>query len=367
MSPGCHDVGIGLAAFNPRRRWPIIRVMPPAGTIAAPHEGRIHVPATRVPPRVSHAGRPRLEAVPVQEPIAGSGLSLRGLFMLMRPRQWTKSVLVFGAPAAAGIIFTAGPLVSCLLAAVAFCLVASAVYCMNDARDVAEDRLHPTKRRRPVAAGLVSVRQAWTLGAVLLVAGLALGAALNLACGGVLALYVLAQVAYSFGAKAEPVVELVIVASGFVMRMLVGGLAAGVALSAWFLTVAAGGALLVVTSKRLAERKRMGAGAGEHRAVLAHYSEPFLRMLVGICGTIVILGYALWAFGGIQGVTVGTGAATLLLQLSTVPFLTAVLRFVLIADQGEGGEPEEVVLRHRALQVMGAVWVLLFLAGTTVG
>jgi decaprenyl-phosphate phosphoribosyltransferase len=341
----------------------MIREMPPAGTIALPHDGRVRVPATRLP---NVAERTHLRTVP-EAPVAPSGLSLRGLFMLMRPRQWTKSVLVFGAPAAAGVIFTADAFLSCLVAAVAFSLVSSAVYCMNDARDVAEDRLHPKKRKRPVAAGLVSVPQAWALGAVLLVAGLAIGTLAAPLAGAVLALYVASQAAYSFGAKHEPVVELVIVGSGFVLRMVAGGLAAGVALSAWFLTVAAGGALLVVTSKRLAEMKRMGAGAGSHRAVLAHYSEPFLRMLVGICGTIVILGYALWAFGGIQGVTVKTGAATLLLQLSTVPFLTAILRFVLIADKGEGGEPEEVVLQHRALQVMGAVWVLLFLAGTTVG
>ncbi|MFL5843769.1 MAG: decaprenyl-phosphate phosphoribosyltransferase [Solirubrobacteraceae bacterium] len=340
---------------------PMIIVMPPVGAIAVPHDGRIRVPST-------HADRRRATLKPVEPPIVEpSGVSVRALFMLMRPRQWTKSVLVFGAPAAAGIIFTAGAMISCLVAAVAFALVSSAVYCMNDARDVAEDRLHPKKSKRPIAAGLVSVRQAWALGAVLLVAGLAMGTALAPLCGAVLALYVAAQVAYSFGAKAEPVVELVIVASGFVLRMIAGGLAVGVPLSAWFLTVAAGGALLVVTSKRLAELKNMGTDAGSHRAVLAEYGEPFLRMLVGICGTIVILGYALWAFGGVQGFASASGAQTLLLQLSTVPFLTAVLRFVLIADKGDGGEPEEVVLAHRALQVMGALWVLLFLAGTTIG
>lgn len=359
-----NHVGLGRFAFTKLKPMPMIMVMPPVGAIAVPHDGRIRVPST-------HADRRRAPLHTAPEPpvvvVAPSGVSLRALFMLMRPRQWTKSVLVFGAPAAAGIIFTTGAMISCLLAAVAFALVASAVYCMNDARDVAQDRLHPTKRNRPIAAGLVSVRQGWILGAVLLAGGLAIGTAIAPLCGAVLAIYVAAQIAYSFGAKTEPVVELVIVASGFVLRMIAGGLAAGVALSAWFLTVAAGGALLVVTSKRLAELKKMGTGAGSHRAVLAEYGEPFLRMLVGICGTIVILGYALWAFGGIQGVTVDTGAQTLLLQLSTVPFLTAVLRFVLIADKGEGGEPEDVVLKHRALQVMGTVWVLLFLAGTTVG
>ena len=283
----------------------------------------------------------------------------------MRPKQWTKNVLVLAAPAAAGVLTQADAAADTALTFVAFCLVSSSVYCLNDTVDAANDRLHHRKKHRPVASGAVSAGQATTLGAALLVVGLALGAAADLGVLGLLALYVALQAAYSFGLKREPVVELAIVASGFVLRTIAGGVATDVPLSSWFLGVAGCSALLVVSAKRLAELQHLGEDASSHRAVLEEYSVVFLQLIVAIFGTLIIVVYFAWAFEADP--QTATSREPLPIQLSTIPLVVAVLRYVLIAERGEGGEPEDVVLQHRALQVLGGAWAALFLIGVLGG
>ncbi|HEU5484316.1 MAG TPA: decaprenyl-phosphate phosphoribosyltransferase, partial [Microlunatus sp.] len=171
----------------------------------------------------------------------------------MRPRQWVKNLLVVLAPLAAGRLFEPAVLGGVALAFVAFCLVSSAVYLLNDIRDVDEDRLHPRKRFRPIAAGELGVPVATALAAVLGVGGLTLGFWVDRGLGITLAVYVVIQVLYSTVLKHLPVIDLAVVSSGFLLRAIAGGVAVGVPLSQWFLLVASFGSLFMVAGKRYSE------------------------------------------------------------------------------------------------------------------
>ncbi len=277
------------------------------------------------------------------------------MLRLARPRQWPKNVLVVAAPGAAGVLLEARSIGKTLIAFVCFCLAASGTYCWNDALDVDADRMHPRKRLRPVASGEVSVPAAKTMGSVLIAAAIALSFVatwhLTLVVGGYAAL----TLAYSVWLKHEPVLDLATVASGFVLRAVAGGVAVGVSISNWFLIVAASVALFVVTGKRSAEHTELGARAGLHRRALAHYSAAYLGYVRAVSSTIAILAYCLWAFE-----VSDRSGNPVWFQLAIVPFVLGVLRYALLLDQGEGGAPEEVILRDRVLLLIGVAWVVLF-------
>jgi decaprenyl-phosphate phosphoribosyltransferase len=285
------------------------------------------------------------------------------LVHLARPKQWAKNVLVFSAPGAAGVLDEAGPLLDTLLAFAAFCLVASGTYYVNDARDVDADRRHPTKRRRPVAAGEVGVGTAFALGAVLLVAGVALGFGVRWQLGATVASYVVLTSLYSAVLKRIAVVDLVAVAAGFVLRALAGGAATGVPISEWFFIVATFGSLFMVSGKRGAEAAEMGDDAVSVRSVLAAYSPTYTAYLRSVTSGVVLVAYCLWAFEVADEAT----ATIPWFQLSIVPFIVAILRYALVLDQGRGAAPEEIVLGDRPLQAVGLVWLVVYGLGVHAG
>lgn len=282
------------------------------------------------------------------------------LLTLSRPRQWVKNVLVLAAPVAAGRIAEAETLGRSLLALLTFTLVASGVYWVNDALDAGADRLHPTKRRRPIAAGTIPVRFALIGGAGLQAAGLVLaGTLVNAPLAGVLGAYAFLQLAYSVQLKRVPVAELLVVASGFVVRALAGGVATDIVLTEWFLIVTSFGALFVVAGKRYAESLAMGDLAGEHRAVLDAYPQAFLQQVVGVCLAVTLLAYCLWAF---RTSTVMPDTS-LWLALSVVPVTLIALRYLLLVAAGRTGEPEDLLLRDRVIAVGAAVTAVMVLFG----
>ena len=231
-------------------------------------------------------------------------------------------------------------IVKTLIAFVCFCLAASGTYCWNDALDVEADRMHPKKRSRPVAAGAVSVPTAKRFGSVLLVVAIAFSFAATWHLTLVVAGYVLITLAYSTWLKHEPVLDLATVAAGFVLRTVAGGVAVGVPISNWFLIVAASGALFIVTGKRSAEHTELGEDAGLHRRALAQYSAAYLGYVRAMSST--RSGNPVW------------------FQLAIIPFVLGVLRYALLLDRGEGGAPEEVLLRDRVLLLIGLAWVVCF-------
>jgi decaprenyl-phosphate phosphoribosyltransferase len=247
-----------------------------------------------------------------------------------------------------------------LVAFVAFCLAASGTYFLNDAMDVDADRHHPVKRNRPVAAGLISVRTAQVVAAVLLVVSILISLPLN---DGKLAIvvagYVVVTVSYSLWLKHEPVIDLGAVAAGFVLRAIAGGAATGVRLSDWFLIVAGAGSLFMVTGKRHAEQMEMDDDtAHAHRRTLSEYSSSFLNYVRAVTSGVAITAYCLWAFE--RGAAVGD---EFWFRLSIVPFVLAILRYALVVEQGGGGAPEEVVISDRVLQVLGVLWIGCFAIG----
>lgn len=296
-------------------------------------------------------------------PPPGPRAQASALVRLARPKQWAKNVLVFSAPGAAGVLDEVGPLLDTLLAFAAFCLVASGTYYVNDARDVEADRRHPTKRRRPVAAGEVGVGTAFALGAVLLVAGVALGFSVRWQLGATVAGYVVLTSLYSAVLKRIAVVDLVAVAAGFVLRALAGGAATGVPISEWFFIVATFGSLFMVSGKRGAEAAEIGEDAVSVRSVLAAYSPAYTAYLRSVTSGVVLVAYCLWAFEVADEAT----ATIPWFQLSIVPFIIAILRYALVLDQGRGAAPEEIVLGDRPLQAVGLVWLVVYGLGVHAG
>ena len=285
---------------------------------------------------------------------------LSGLVRLARPKQWAKNVLVFAAPGAAGVLDQAEPLRDTLLAFLAFCLAASGTYFLNDARDVEADRRHPTKQRRPVAAGVVPVPVAAAGGAILLVAGVGLGFAVRAPLGFTVLSYAALTSAYSAWLKHVAVVDLIAVSAGFVLRAIAGAAATGVPISEWFFIVASFGSLFMVSGKRGAEAAELGDGEAEAiRPSLAAYTPAYVAYLRSVSSSGMLLAYCLWAFEK----AAEADASIPYYQLSIVPFAMAVLRYALVLEQGKGSAPEDVVLSDRILQAVGVVWVLTFALG----
>lgn len=286
-----------------------------------------------------------------------------GLVRTARPKQWMKNLLVFAAPGAAGVMTERHAIVASGAAFVVFCAVASGVYFVNDSLDAEADRRHPRKRLRPIAAGVIGVRQAQVIGTALVVVGLTLAAAVAVKLLIVMAIYVGVQVAYSLWLKHEPIVDLAAVASGFVLRAVAGAVAVGVPISEWFLIVATFGSLFMVTGKRCADLATSDDDQLALRPVLSRYTLGFLRSTLVMSATVTITAYCLWAFENVNAVRPGDGHASLCFQLSIVPFTLALMRYALLVDRGGGGAPEDVVTADHLLLGLGFVWLALFAAG----
>jgi decaprenyl-phosphate phosphoribosyltransferase len=287
---------------------------------------------------------------------------LSGLLRIARPRHWVKNLLVFAAPAAAGVLSHGTVAAHAAGAFGVFCLAASGTYFVNDALDVEADRHHPVKRLRPVAAGIVPAPLALAVGPVLMAGAIGLAWVLtgsHLAV--VIAVYVAVTTAYSLRLKHEPVVDLACVSAGFVLRAIAGGVATGVPLSDWFIIVSSFGALLIVTGKRSAEHLELGELRGVHRPTLLAYPEAFLRSVRLLSAAVTVTAYCLWAFE--RSAQAGRGHHPIWFELSIVPFVIAILHVELRFARGMGGAPEELALRDRTLQLLGLVWVVLVAVG----
>ena len=279
-----------------------------------------------------------------------------------RPRQWLKNVLVFAAPGAAGVLTRPSVAVGVACAFVAFCLVASGTYLLNDARDVESDRRHPTKRHRPIAAGLVSPRLAVVVGVVLLVLGLGVAAAVNLKLLAVVAGYLVLTTAYTLKLRHLAVVDIATVASFFIIRAVAGGVAVDVPLSRWFLIVASFGSLFMVAGKRAGEHAELGEERTATRATLGVYSLTYLREIRVIAAAVTLLAYCLWAFE-----QSAPGSAHPFFELSILPFVLFILRWALLLEADRERAPEDLVLGDRGLQAAALAWAIVFGLGVYLG
>jgi decaprenyl-phosphate phosphoribosyltransferase len=274
-------------------------------------------------------------------------------------------VLVFAAPSAAGTIVHANVVARSATAFAVFVAASASTYLVNDVVDREGDLAHPVKRNRPIASGLVSPTLALCTAAGL--GAFALGAAVLVAGGvfaAVIAAYLLVSLSYSLFLKQVAVIELACVAAGFALRAVAGGAAAHVGISPWFLMVASFGSLFVVAGKRSVEQLVLDERSERHRSTLSAYPLGFLRDLRLLAMSVTITTYCLWAFERAGGL--GTFERTediVWFELSIIPFVLAVLLVELAIENGRAGEPEELALRDRGLQVLGLAWLALLVCG----
>jgi decaprenyl-phosphate phosphoribosyltransferase len=274
-----------------------------------------------------------------------------------RPRQWPKNLLVFAAPLAGASLGRPNGLVYALIAAVAFGSASMAVYFVNDVADAERDRSHPRKRFRPVAAGDLPKSHAVALGVVCAVLGLSGGLLIRepllvAAVGGYLALSFL----YSWVLKHIPVVELLFVASGFLLRVLGGAAATHVRPSGWFLLVCSLGALGVAIAKRYTELSGSVIEAIRHRPVMRWYQAGALRASQFMVATLMIAAYLAWAAGE-------QPEARSWHLASALPLAAALIRFAVLTGRRSSAPVEDLLIRDALMLTCEAAWLALFSAG----
>lgn len=286
---------------------------------------------------------------------------LRYLLKAMRPRQWPKAGIVFLA-----FIFSVGQeyhiddpdswiplLLRSIVAFVCFCMVSSADYLVNDISDIESDRAHPTKRNRPIPAGLLPVSTAWVASGALFVAGNAIAFALDWRLGLVILSYSVMMIAYTYSLKHIVIIDLFVIAAGFVMRAMAGAFAIDVPISPWLYVVAALGALFLGINKRRAELELLESGAKSHRKILDDYTIPMLDQMNSIVTGALLIAYGLYTF-------TAEGLPTNHSMMLTIPFvLYGIFRYMYLVNvKKEGGAPEEVLLKDVPIMLTAIGWVV---------
>jgi decaprenyl-phosphate phosphoribosyltransferase len=289
--------------------------------------------------------------------IKAAGLVLAAV-QAARPRQWPKNMLVFAAPLAGATLGRDDGFGYALVAFAAFTAAASAVYLVNDVIDVERDRQHPVKRQRPIASGRLSPPLALGLAAVGLALALLASAVIGEpALAAVLGAYVAISLLYSLKLKHVPVLELLIVALGFVLRALGGAFATHVAPSGWFLAVCSLGALMVAIGKRYTELSALGSGAAAHRPVMRWYRPGFLRIAQRAASVIMLTAYLFWALTEQDAWMRGWHLA------SVAPLALALIRFDQLTGLAQGRPVEDLIMKDPMMMCCELTWLTMFTVG----
>jgi decaprenyl-phosphate phosphoribosyltransferase len=329
----------GAARFWPRESSP--RHPSPTGALSSATS------VTRPAADAKRAVRQPAEVVPRRGVV-------RAALVTIRPRQWVKNSLVIAAPAAAGALAHDDVPGRVALAFVAFSLLASGIYAFNDVRDAEEDRRHPRKRYRPVAAGELQPRTALAVGATLMILGLVgcflVGPTLALVGAGYLAL----TLSYTTIWRRVVIADVLAIAGGFVLRAIAGGVAAPVELSRWFVLVVVFSAVFIAAGKRHAELRRTRFGQGAGRPVLHLYTESQLTLIVTASMALAIVAYLMWAVSGplVEGVPWR--------MITVAPFAACLMRYAILLRRGDGEAPEDLVFGDRWLRLFALAWVVTF-------
>jgi 4-hydroxybenzoate polyprenyltransferase len=284
--------------------------------------------------------------------------TVRGLLRSMRLSQWTKNVIVFAALVFDGKLDQPEMLVRTTLVALCFCLLSSSVYLMNDLVDIEKDRQHPRKRLRPLPSGQLSPTVAAVAAFVLAIIGIAASWWIDAWVGGILGLYLLQNVAYSFYLKNVVIVDVMILSLGFLLRVIAGVLVVDVAnFSPWLYVCVTLLSLFLGFGKRRHEITLLAGDAASHRASLEQYNLQLLDQLIGLVTTSTLVAYTLYTF---EAPTALAGWRMLL----TVPFVFYfIARYLyLIHVRKLGGAPDELLLQDRPLLINSALWGLTVVA-----
>jgi 4-hydroxybenzoate polyprenyltransferase len=279
----------------------------------------------------------------------------KSIFITMRPKQWTKNVFVFAALVFDGQLLEVGPFTQTLVGFILLCLASGTVYIINDIADIEQDKQHPKKRHRPLASGRLSVRVAWIATIVLGVATLAVSFTLNRWFGALVLTYILINLLYSYRLKHVPIIDVFIIASGFVLRVGAGVMLITVErFSPWLYVCTTLLALFLGFGKRRAELSLLADKANTHRKVLDGYTISFLDQLITIVSAMTIMAYSLYTFSAenLPGDH---------LMMLTIPFVVyGIFRYLyLIHVENAGGAPDEVLLTDMPFLTSIIGWGLL--------
>ena len=282
----------------------------------------------------------------------------KALFRTMRPKQWVKNVVVYAPLVFDGKMFDPVLLLRTTVAFVLFCLISSAVYLINDLADIEKDRLHPKKRTRPLAAGELAPSVAIAAAVVLVVISVPLALWLDSSFFLILYSYLGLMIAYSFYLKNLVIIDVLVLAAGFVLRVAGGVAVVNVErFSPWLYLCIAVGALFMSFGKRRHELVLLENGAGSHRAILAEYTVPFLDQLIGLVTSTLVVFYSLYTFSAVNLPANHT-------MMLTIPFvLYGLFRYLyLIHVKKQGGAPDELVFKDKPMFITGVLWVLAVIA-----
>lgn len=288
---------------------------------------------------------------------------IKAYLKLIRIKHYIKNILVFAALACSGRLFESPRLFAGVIGFIAFSLISSVVYVVNDIQDRERDAHHPTKRNRPIASGTISVPEAWILVVVLLIA--ALGANMiifHISSTLLLILYLVLNLAYSFGLKNVPLVDVTILTSGFLLRVLYGAVVTGIAISDWLWLTVIVGSFYFSFGKRRNELQKIGGG--ETRAVLTFYTPGFLDKAMYMCLGLTNAFYALWCMD-IRTAQMYDGVSLIF----TVPIVLLItLRYSMDVEGDSDGDPVEVLLHDKGLLLLcgvylAAMFLILYFVG----
>jgi 4-hydroxybenzoate polyprenyltransferase len=278
---------------------------------------------------------------------------LEQLLVSLRPHQWTKNLVVLAALIFAERLFDGPSLRSAAIAFVIFCLLSGATYLVNDLVDIEHDRRHPVKRDRPLASGTLSKGFAVASAGVILTIALIGGFALATSFGVASVVYFVTMTAYSLALKHVVIVDVLVVALGFVLRAVAGALAIDVAFSSWLLVCTLLGALFLALAKRRRELTLLAGEATEHRKILGEYSPYLLDQMIAVVTASTLVSYALYTLAPETVAKFGTDRL-----IWTLPFvLYGIFRYLyLVHRKEEGGDPSKVLLNDRPILVTVALW-----------
>ncbi|MCA9059309.1 MAG: decaprenyl-phosphate phosphoribosyltransferase, partial [Planctomycetaceae bacterium] len=288
------------------------------------------------------------EAIAVGSEQVINQATLKAGFLSLRPHQWLKNCLLFGGLIFSGRLTEPAAVGMALSAFLVFCAAASAVYLLNDLMDRHADREHPTKRFRPIASGAFPLRSAVVTCVLLFAAAIVSGFLIGVSFGGIVCLYVLQNLAYTWGLKRVAILDIMIIANGFILRAVAGAFAISTTASPWLMICAQMLALFVACGKRRHELTLLKEHASEHRANLTEYSTSLLDLMMAITGSSGMMTYVLYTLSPSVCVRYGSYAMVL-----TVPMvLYGIFRFLfLVHHRGRGGEPSLLFVSDRGLLI----------------
>ena len=290
---------------------------------------------------------------------------IKNLFLASRPNQWTKNLLVFLAPLFA-FSFDTQTLLTSIKAFIAFCLISSSIYLINDSIDKDKDKEHPTKKFRAIASGLVSIKSAFIISLVYFSLSLIIGFSINIFFGFILILYFLVQILYCFKLKQIPIIEFFCMASGFILRSVAGGVAANIFISSWFLLSVGMLSLFLAIEKRKAEIVNLRNSKLNTRKVLKSYSLTLINKFEAVLTSSTIMTYSLWAYGP------SIGGSKSPLMIITIPLvMLGIFRYQMLSEIKQNRilkksninleTPEKIIFTDKPIQIIVLSWLLIII------